>query len=168
MGADLFSIFGIKNIAEWLTHWLRGYKIGIELAQTNSPGSLEDFNIDQEPAIRFGFVGYTVQQYIAKSKEGVRRPTKAYENLLKMIPSAVDDALGVFSAKSVNPTTVHLGDVPHMYSLVPLAQSVNAPIRELSSKDGLVGSQFKQAEKYAKDLQGIASNLAKNVGLRTK
>jgi hypothetical protein len=61
---------------------------------------------------------------------------------------------------------MHLGDVPHMYSLVPLAQSVNAPIRELVAKDGLVGSQFKQRDKYVSDLAAIVQALARNVGMR--
>jgi cellulose biosynthesis protein BcsQ len=166
MGADLFSIFGIKNIAEWLDHWLKVYKVGLELSENNSPGALQDFQIETEPPIKHGFAGYTVQQYIAKSKGGVRRPTKAYENLLTEIPSAVEEALNSFFAVGVTGSTMHLGDVSHMYSLVPLAQSVNAPIRELVAKDGLVGSQFKQAEKYAQNLQLIAASLAKNIGMR--
>lgn len=165
MGADLFSIFGIKNIAEWLEHWLKTYKVGLQLSQSSAPGALADFGIETNPAIEHGFAGYTVQQYIAKSKGGVRRPTKAYETLLDEIPSEVERTLGSFFAKRVSPKTMHLGDVPHMYSLVPLAQSVNAPIRELAAKDGLVGSQFKQAEKYAHNLQVISQNLARNIGM---
>jgi cellulose biosynthesis protein BcsQ len=164
MGADLFSIFGIKNIAEWLRHWLVTYKRGLENSEEDSPGALAEFHIQTEPAIKQGFAGYTVQQYIAKSKEGVRRATKAYERLLKEIPKAIDTSLQTFFAPAVSASSVHLGDVPHMYSLVPLAQSVNAPIRELLAKDGLVGSQFMQADRYAQNLQAIASNLAKNVG----
>jgi hypothetical protein len=165
MGADLFSIFGIKNIAEWLTHWLSVYKVGLKLSENSSPGALEEFSIETEPPIERGFAGYTVQQYIAKSKSGVRRPTKAYEKLLNEIPEEVEGSLGPFFSKHVNPKTMHLGDVPHMYSLVPLAQSVNAPIRELVSGDGLVGSQFKQAEMYTKTLGAIAQSLAKNIGV---
>ena len=80
MGADLFSIFGIRNIAEWLTHWLGVYRTGFDLSNKESPGALSEFNIEDEPAIQHGFVGYTVQQYITKSKGGVRRATKAMKN----------------------------------------------------------------------------------------
>jgi cellulose biosynthesis protein BcsQ len=166
MGADLFSIFGVRNIAEWLTHWLRVYDKGFELSEHESPGALAEFQIAKEPAIKQGFAGYTVQQYITKSKAGTRRPTKAYERLLKDIPSEVEKSLGSFSAAGRDPATMHLGDVPHMYSLVPLAQSVNAPIRELVAKDGLVGSQFKQRDKYVSDLAAIVQALARNVGMR--
>jgi cellulose biosynthesis protein BcsQ len=163
MGADLFSIFGVKNIAEWLTHWLGVYETGFGLADNESPGALAEFGIRRVPAIKQGFAGYTVQQYITKSKGGVRRATKAYEKLLKDIPGEVIGSLGKFSAVGEDLVAMHLGDVPHMYSLVPLAQSVNAPIRELVAADGLVGSQFKQRDKYAKDLTAIVQALATNL-----
>lgn len=165
MGADLFSLFGVRNIAEWLGHWLRIYEIGLDLSQKNSPGSMLKYAIKQQPEIKTGFAGYTVQQYITKSKAGVRRPTKAFERLLKEIPKEIEQSLGAFRAPGITNDTAHLGDVPHMYSLVPLAQSVNAPIRELSAADGLVGSQFKQAEDYSTILTTIVGALAKNIGL---
>jgi cellulose biosynthesis protein BcsQ len=163
MGADVFSIFGIKNISEWLSHWLRTYEKGVDLSQQDSPGALADFSVEMEPRINHGFVGYTVQQYITKSKGGVRRPTKAYERLLEDIPNEVAASLGAFAAPNL--VTMHLGDVPHMYSLVPLAQSVNAPIRELVATDGLVGSQFKQRDSYVGNLGDIVRALAVNIGI---
>jgi cellulose biosynthesis protein BcsQ len=165
MGCDLFSIFGIKNIADWLDHWLEVYRIGLQLAEKASPGGLEEFSIAREPAIKKGFAGFTVQQYITKSKGGIRRPTTAYEKLLKEIPGEVQSSLGKFFCAALNESTMNLGDVPHMYSLVPLAQAVNAPIRELVAADGLVGSQFKQADKYAQNLTTIVQALARNVGI---
>ncbi|MBZ5644063.1 MAG: ParA family protein [Acidobacteriia bacterium] len=165
MGADLFSIFGIRNIAEWLTHWLKSYKTGFDLSNRDVQGALAEFDIKKEPAIIHGFVGYTVQQYITKSKGGVRRATKAYERLLDDIPKEVRGSLGDFSAAGLSPESMHLGDVPHMYSLVPLAQSVNAPIRELVASDGLVGSQFKQRDSYTKNLSAIVQALARNIGM---
>lgn len=166
MGADLFSIFGVRNIAEWLTHWLGVYGTGFDLSNHDSPGALAEFNIEKEPPIRHGFVGYTVQQYITKSKGGVRRATKAYERLLEDIPGEVNGSLGDFCPIGSDPNSMHLGDVPHMYSLVPLAQSVNAPIRELVGADGLVGSQFKQRDSYITNLNEIVQALARNIGLR--
>lgn len=168
VGADLFSIFGIRNISDWLRQWLKVYHVGLGLAEDSSAGLLAQYGISPEPAISKGFAGYTVQQYITKSKEGVRRATLAYERLLKLIPEEIDDALGPFFSKGVDEANVHLGDVPHMYSLVPLAQSANAPIRALTSADGLAGSQFKQAEKYASDIDVIVQALAKNLKISVK
>lgn len=164
MGADLFSIFGIRNIADWLDQWLEIYQIGLGLAKKKSPEALDQFGVSENPRIKSGFAGYTVQQYIAKSKGGERRPTKAYETLLSEIPVEIKSSLKKYLGKLVTESSMHLGDVPHMYSLVPLAQSANAPIKNLTSADGLVGSQFRQAEKYASNLNTIAMNLARNIG----
>jgi cellulose biosynthesis protein BcsQ len=163
VGADLFSIFGIRNISDWLAQWLKVYEVGLGLAEDQSQGLLAEYGIALEPLIKRGFAGYTVQQYITKSKEGVRRPTVAYERLLKVIPEEIDDSLSRFFGKGVRGGNVHLGDVPHMYSLVPLAQSANTPICALTSADGLAGSQFKQSEKYAVNLDVIVQALAKNL-----
>jgi cellulose biosynthesis protein BcsQ len=168
VGADLFSIFGIRNIADWLKQWLSDYTVGLSLAESKSPDALNEFSISLHPAIGNGFAGYTVQQYIAKSTKGIRRATKAYEKLLSGIPEEVAESLGPYFSDGVTSENVHLGDVPHMYSLVPLSQSVNAPIRGLVSSDGLVGSQYKQAEKYAANIDLIARSLAANIGLRIK
>jgi cellulose biosynthesis protein BcsQ len=166
MGADVFSIFGVKNIADWLDQWLESYQVGLNLSKKKTPGALADYEIDLEPKISKGFAGYTVQQYIAKSKQGVRRPTRAYEHLLEEIPGEVTSSLGQFFNATVTAETMHLGDVPHMYSLVPLAQSANCPIRALRASDGLVGSQFRQAEKYSLNLGEIAARLAANIGVK--
>ena len=37
MGADLFSIFGIKNIADWLDQWLDVYQVGLNLSKKSRP-----------------------------------------------------------------------------------------------------------------------------------
>jgi cellulose biosynthesis protein BcsQ len=42
MGADLFSIFGVRNIAEWLTHWLNVYGTGFDLSEQESRGALAE------------------------------------------------------------------------------------------------------------------------------
>jgi hypothetical protein len=168
VGADLFSIFGIRNISDWFKQWLRVYEVGLSLAEDSSPGLLEQYGITLEPAIKHGFAGYTVQQYITKSKGGVRRATVAYERLLKLIPEEIDDALSPYFSDGIDTKNVHLGDVPHMYSLVPLAQSANTPIRALTSSDGLAGSQFKQSEKYAVDIDIIVQALAKNLKVSVK
>jgi hypothetical protein len=63
---------------------------------------------------------------------------------------------------------VKLGDVPHLYSLIPLAQSVAAPIIDLKNADGLVGAQYQQREEFSRIVGSIAMKLAKNFELGTK
>lgn len=154
LGADAFSVLGIRNISRWMSGWIDYYMVGLEQSQRLNPGGLDDYDVTIKPAIRKGFLGYTLQQYIAKAKAGVKRPTKAYERIISDIPAEIDQYLKEFSSNENAPP--HLGDVPNLYSLIPLAQSVNAPIVALGSGDGLVGSQYSQAANYKKIIGELA------------
>ncbi|PJK28859.1 ParA family protein [Minwuia thermotolerans] len=160
LGADAFSVLGIRNISRWMSSWIDYYEVGLEQSDRLNPGGLEKYSIMTDISIKRGFIGFTLQQYIAKAKAGVRRPTKAYERILNDIPREIDTYLSSFVAN--NMATPHLGDVPNLYSLIPMAQSANAPIIALESKDGLVGSQFGQAARY----RNIIGELAETIGER--
>jgi hypothetical protein len=166
MGADIFSIVGIRNIAEWLKSWLDVYRVGLEICDTTRhPGMLQQYGISADVPVGAGFAGYTVQQYITKSKRGVRRPTEAFERILKEIPEEIEHSLGSFLAQHLNLDDAKLGDVPNMYSLIPLAQSVNAPIAELQAADGLAGGQYRQQTNYAATIENVSNALAENIGI---
>ncbi|MDX3978849.1 ParA family protein [Shinella sp.] len=145
LGADAFSLLGVRNISRWISTWTEYYEVGLQQAERFNAGMLERYGIETNLSIKSGYIGYTLQQYIAKSKEGIRRPTKAYERILNDVPNEVAKHLSGFAPQQAD---LRLGDVPNLYSLIPLAQTVNAPIIALKSKDGLVGSQFSQAENY--------------------
>ncbi len=157
LGADAFSVLGIRNISRWMQGWIEYYEVGLQQSDRLNPGGLEDYDILIALSIKNGFLGYTLQQYIAKAKAGVKRPTKAYERIINDIPKEVVTYLQSFNAPTNEEP--HLGDVPNLYSLIPLAQSVNAPIVALESKDGLVGSQYSQARSY----KTIIGNLAEAI-----
>ena len=167
MGCDIFSIAGIENIATWLSDWGRRYLRavdeckgrGIELSEFN-----ENFvRLDLEHAARF--VGFTVQQYVAKSEgAGQRRPTWQFERIRKRIPIAAHKNLQGFLASHLTVNDMELGDVPNMYSLVPMAQSGHTPIHRLQGVDGLVGAQYSQRDNYAKFVKSLADALLRNLG----
>jgi len=165
MGTDIFSILGIRNISAWLKLWIDRYTNGLALAEKNQPGRLSEFPISLELPLQSGYAGYTMQQYITKSKGGERRPTKAYDEIIAKVPEEVSAALGPYFAEALEKQSPHLGDVPHLYSLIPLAQSVATPIIALQSSDGLVGSQYRQREDFVEILRAIAEKLAQNVDL---
>ena len=161
LGADAFSVLGIRNISRWMAGWVDYYEVGLEQSERLNPGGLDRYNILRDIPIKSGFVGFTLQQYIAKAKGGVRRPTKAYERILSDIPAEIDEYLRKYSAdKDLEP---HLGDVPNLYSLIPMAQSANAPIIALEARDGLVGSQFAQATRYRSIIGDLAEAIAARV-----
>ena len=161
LGADAFSLLGIRNISRWMDGWIEYYQVGLEQSNRLNPGNLDKFHVPRDIPIKEGYVGYTLQQYIAKSKGGERRPTKAYERILEDVPKEVDLFLSDFVAQKNHDT--HLGDVPNLYSLIPLAQSANAPIIALKARDGLVGSQFSQAASYRELIGSLAQEIAVRV-----
>lgn len=163
MGTDIFSILGIRNIAEWLNSWLNLYSNSLKLCEDRSPGSLEKFNIPMDVKIKQGYIGYTIQQYITKSFGGVRRPTKAYEEIINSVPNEIEKSLGKYLKVNLVKDDLKLGDVPHLYSLIPLAQSNASPLLKLKGTDGLVGTQFKQVQDYKAILEGIVGKLFINL-----
>lgn len=163
MGTDIFSILGIRNIAEWLTGWLSLYENSLKLCEERFPGKLASFNIPTEVKIKTGYIGYTIQQYITKSKEGQRRPTKAYEEIINNVPFVIEQSLTGFISKKLDRTDLKLGDVPHLYSLIPLAQSNASPILKLKGADGLVGTQFRQQNEFENILLQIVERIFLNL-----
>ena len=164
MGTDIFSILGIRNISSWLASWVDRYENGLALCEKNSPGRLASFGISKELSITGGYVGYTMQQYITKSKGGVRRPTKAYEKIINNVPEEIARSLNKYLSTDINLDNLSLGDVPHLYSLIPLAQSVSCPLFQLQGRDGIVGSQGKQRDQYEEILGQICEHLVQNIG----
>lgn len=163
MGTDIFSILGIRNIAEWLRNWLDLYDNSLKRCEDLTPGSLTRFHIPETAKIKTGYIGYTIQQYITKSYGGVRRPTKAYEEIINNVPDEIESSLGKFLKPNLTRHDLKLGDVPHLYSLIPLAQSNSSPITKLKTVDGLVGTQFKQVQDYNKLIENIIKHLFINL-----
>jgi hypothetical protein len=114
-------------------------------------------------AIESGYIGYTLQQYITKAKAGVRRPTEAFEKILTQVPGQIESSLGSFFLPGLTIEDAKLGDLPNMYSLIPLAQSVNAPIRALSSRTAWWAHSLSSRKIMPRSYIARRS-LAKNVG----
>jgi len=165
MGADIFSIVGIKNMAEWITRWLTDYKRLVGFFVEKQKEKIEKHAIPTETRVEHGFAGYTVMQYITRSIGGERRATRAYDEILNTVPKEIDTNLGAFYAEGVAGENARLGDVPHMFSLVPLAQTANAPISELVGRDGLAGGQYKQQVDYSEFITKVGDRIAANIRL---
>jgi cellulose biosynthesis protein BcsQ len=165
LGADVFSLIGVRNIGDWLQDWISLYDSGVELCDKRTPGKLDSHGVERSLPVKHGYAGYTLQQYIAKSKAGVRRPTATFEKVIQHVPAEIAKSLSSYLVGGLTAESAKLGDVPNMYSLIPLAQLVNAPLNKLKASDGMVGSQFKQAEDYAHIYKTFAQRLAQNVGI---
>lgn len=162
MAADLFSLYALDNIGEWIRSWSRDYHRGYSTLVEQGDIEPEEFGIQSRPRSDRAFAGYTVQQYVTKNMGGQYRSVNAYDRYRKQIPERAE-ALASLRAPGVH--DLDLGVVPNMFSMVPLAQSAHAPIRDLKSADGLRGAQVNQQARYAEKLQQIAERLLENLGV---
>ncbi len=165
MGCDIFSLIGIENIASWIDQWRRYYDQAFEQVKSQHGATLQEYagQVRTTSNVMARFVGYTVQQYITKTIRDERRATAAYVTILEKIPKEISNSLGPFIAPPLTTHDVRLGDVPHMYSLVPLAQTAHTPIHKLTARDGLAGGQYQQQRDYQKFIGTLAQSLMRNL-----
>lgn len=169
MGSDIFSVMGVENIAEWIKRWRNEYETVLRTFNTGyGKESMEEFsrkyyiNINLEETTKF--IGYSVQQYSKRKFKGTERPVQAYENVIVKMHEKIYDSLGIFLPNNITEAEIKVGDVPYVYSIVPLSQTSNCPIFELSYQTGLRGNQGSSVEEYTRYLNIIAVNLLKNLG----
>lgn len=165
MGCDIFSLIGIENIASWIGEWRGNYDQAYVRCVQRHQAAVNRYSsqLRASSSSIARFVGYTVQQYITKTIRDEKRATGAYERILAKIPEKIQDSLKPFFAPNLNISDVRLGDVPHMYSLVPLAQTAHAPIHRLTAKDGLSGGQYQQQRQYEEFIKVLVSSLMRNL-----
>lgn len=165
LGADTFSVVALRNIRTWFDSWSSTYVQSLALAKQAFGARVSNYSIQESVKVKQGFVGYTVQQYVTRTKQGVRRPTAAYERILDQIPNEIAATLGPYALPGAELSDLRLGDVPNLYSLIPLSQDVNAPIAALRSSDGLNGGQFAQQKDYESLMHSVGAALARNLGI---
>lgn len=159
--ADLFSLYALDNIHEWMKSWIKTYDRAIkDLRSTIRESDSMEFTVPSTPAISSGYLGYTVQQYVSRSAAGKIRDVRAYDRYKKQIPTRVKTLMAWSASSDTDPD---LGVVPNMFAMVPLAQSVHAPISELKSSDGVRGAQIAQNAKYTERLEMIAERIYRNL-----
>lgn len=163
MGCDIFSLIGIANIADWLGDWRKNYDDSYARILEKHPDALDQYDIQPSAQPMSRFIGYTVQQYITKTIRSERRATGAYDTILNQIPLQINHRLGSIFADGLANDDVRLGDVPHMFSLVPLAQTVHSPIHGLTGGDGLSGGQYGQQRDYNSFVEALSASLLRNL-----
>ena len=151
MSTDIFSVRAIDNISQSLSNWKRK----LERALEDIEDSIDDLEVE-DPRWRLRFLGYLTQQYTAKTVRGKKQPVRAYERIAKNIPTKMEKLLvKQFSDSSISINRFNLGSIPTLHSLVPMAQSGNAPIFDLKSADGVVGAHFTKVREYEDTIREI-------------
>jgi hypothetical protein len=161
MSSDVFCIKAIDNIAISLKAWVDSLSKGlVEYEESEN----EEFKLGEKvvrPNLRF--LGYVNQQYTAKTQGGVVRPVKAYDKIIKQIPSRINQKLKNFYPQKFKTDNLMLGNIPNFNSLIPLSQLSNKPIFKLSGQDGVVGAHFSKVKEYEEVIKAISQNILKNI-----
>lgn len=168
MTCDIYSLVALKNISAWLDKWSSYYLENLQRIAQEKKGRWASISsgLAQDINILKGYIGYTIQSYIAKKKaDGKRRTTASFQRIIDgFAPEISKHLLKYAPGEKITPAKLKLGEVSHMYGILPLSQYVNAPIMDLDSNDGMIGSHYTQATKYISEYDAILKRILKNIG----
>ena len=160
LGADLFSLQGLRNLGPTLKRWRMDWKTRKRNWQSseNEP----KFSL---PDGRMEAIGYIVQQHSVR----LSRPVKAYDKWVNRMPRAYAEDLlgqdnGPFPDSPQNDGRC-LATVKHYRSLVPMAQESRKPIFDLTSADGAIGGHAAAVNDARKDFRELAKIIIKKARL---
>lgn len=156
LGADLFSLQGLRNLGPTLRDWRRGWSRRKE--GWNPP----DFELPSGGMEPIGYVAL---------RHGVRltRPVQAYTRWLNQIPtefraSILDQDVKRVPALEKDPN--NLAMLKNYYSLMPLAQEARKPIFALRAADGAIGAHASAVSSAYGDFLQLTREIAKRIKLR--
>ena len=156
LGADLFSLQGLRNLGPTLGRWKS------EWSTRRDNWTPSDFPL---PEGGMKPVGYIVQQH------GVRlgRPVRAYDKWVNRMPAAYRRYLlkcgaGPYPEKPGNDENC-LATVRHYRSLVPMAQEARKPVFHLTTADGAIGSHAAAVSDAYRAFKKLADLIRTKIGL---
>ncbi|MBN4079455.1 AAA family ATPase [Beggiatoa alba] len=161
LGADLFSLQGLKNLGPTLKTWKNLWRKRLD----NWEGSVEknaypDFNLPQG---QMQPVGYLCQQHSVR----LDRPVQAYDKWVQRIPAVYREYVlneVVLNQIRVEDDPYCLATIKHYRSLIPMAQEHRKPIFNLTSADGAIGAHANAVQDAKKDFRLLAEKIAVQMG----
>lgn len=160
MSSDIFSILALENIGSSLISWRDRFNDSISALPPEDIDGLE--GMDVQCSIKF--LGYIYQQYITKSSDGNKRIVRAYEEILKSLPSKINEHLVLrVNGAAFERCHYELGSIPNFYSLIPMSQSSHKPVFSLTSTDGVVGAHYQKVREFEKIMETLAMSIQANM-----
>lgn len=154
LGADLFSLQGLKNLGPTLREWRQTWQELLPKAPANLP----------TPKGQMQPIGYVVSQH------GIResRPVKSYQRWVDRIPqiyreAVLDERHSNVPSPSADPCALAL--LKHYRSLMPMAMDARKPMFALRSADGAIGAHIEAVRTCYDDFFQLAKKVASHAGL---
>jgi cellulose biosynthesis protein BcsQ len=162
LGADLFSLQGLKNLGPTLRSWKNLWKKRLDNWKGSSDA--KDKPEFQLPEGKMKPIGYLSQQHSVR----LDRPVKAYDKWINRIPAVYRECV------TQEPTQIAmtprndpycLATIKHYRSLIPMAQEHRTPVFNLTAADGAIGSHATAVLEAKKDFLLLAKNISGKIGL---
>jgi len=148
LGADLFSLQGLRNLGPALRSWRNLWN------KRKENWANPTFPLPQGQMLP---LGYIVQQH------GIRlsRPVKAYDKWVNRMPGIYHESvLGEPAVDTVPAQDPHcLATLRHYRSLIPMGQEARKPIFDLTPADGAIGNHAQAVVDARRDFESLAENL---------
>lgn len=162
LGADLFSLQGLKNLGPTLRSWKNLWQK--RLGNWNDSAERTSFPDFKLPQGKMQPIGYVCQQHSVR----LDRPVKAYDKWVQRIPEVYRESVlnqpSTFSTRQEEDPYC-LATIKHYRSLIPMAQESRKPIFKLTSADGAIGSHAGAVQDAKTDFRNLAAKVADLVGM---
>jgi hypothetical protein len=163
LGADFFSLQGLKNLGTTLRNWNNLWQKRLDnWANTPEAELYPNFKLPQG---KKQSIGYLCQQY------GVRldRLVKAYDKWVNRIPVVYRKyVLNKAEYTDIKPADdPHcLATIKHYRSLIPMSQEHRIPIFKLTAADGAIGSHAVAVQGAKQDFVQLARVIADKINVQ--
>lgn len=156
LGADLFSLQGLKNLGPTLRSWKNLW--GKRLDNWTSSSEATEYPDFHLPHGYMQSIGYLCQQHSVR----LDRPVQAYDKWVKRIPKVYRESVLNEPNAADDPAASDphcLGTIKHYRSLIPMAQEHRKPIFRLTSADGAIGAHAAAVQGARKDFEDLAHKI---------
>lgn len=161
LGADLFSLQGLKNLGPTLKSWRNLWRK--RLHNWHDSENITDYPSFDLPEGNMEAIGYLCQQHSVR----LDRPVKAYDKWVQRIPTVYRESVlgqesgGESVSQSSDPYC--LATIKHYRSLIPMAQEHRKPMFNLTPADGAIGTHANAVADAKRDFQSLAKEIARKI-----
>lgn len=152
LGADLFSLQGLKNLGPTLRSWKDSWTDRVQ--RWKSP----EFKI---PNGSMKPLGYIVQQHSIR----LSRPIKSYEKWVNRMPDVyrINVLQETESGLTPKDDPYCLATIKHFRSLIPMSQDARKPVFKLTVADGAIGAHTQAVQEAYYDFENLANDILKRI-----
>ena len=162
MSSDIFSLLALENIGVSIDKWRNDFNNAFERIEETDREDVEKLKC----TCSIKFLGYVEQQYITKTDSGTKRAVRAYETILKQIPTAMEEKVVLpINSDKYDHVNYKLGSIPNYYSLIPMSQNAHKPLFSLVNSDGVVGAHYQKVGEFKTLMETIAKRFIENLGV---